>query len=296
MSIYSNNIKPILQRRDILIRLIVTNVCVFLLLAIFNIAKLFGINITETILGYIAMPAQIDLLLRRIWTPFTYMFVHENFLHILFNMLMFYWFGKIFLSYFSPKNLGSLYILGGLAGAALYLLTFNTIPLLVEMNYVPMIGASASVMAIIFAAAFYKPDQEIILFIFGRIKIIYIALVLFVLDFIGLGSLDNPGGHIAHLGGALTGYIFAKQYLKGKDITRWINRIIDWIANLFKPSASKNKKMKVKYKNREADYEYNQRKKNESEEIDRILDKIKASGYTSLSSEEKKRLFDASNK
>jgi len=295
MGIYSNNIKPILRRKDILIRLIVINVCIFLVLALANITKLFEVNITDTILGYIAIPAQPDVLLTRFWTPITYMFVHENFLHILFNMLMLYWFGRLFLSYFNPKTLSSLYIMGGLAGAVFYVLSFNTIPLLIKMNYVPMIGASASVMAIIFAAAFYRPNQEIVLFIFGRIKIIYIALLLFVLDFIGLGSLSNPGGHIAHIGGALMGYIFAKQYLKGKDITKWLNNIIDWFVNLFKPSSKKTKRMKVKYK-KETDYEYNQRKNNETQDIDHILDKIKASGYSSLSKEEKKRLFDASNK
>lgn len=296
MGIYSNNIKPILQRKDILVRLIVINICVFLILALANIAKLFELNITDTILSYIAIPAQLDVLLTRLWTPLTYMFVHENLLHIVFNMLMLYWFGQIFLSYFNPKNLGSLYILGGLAGAVLYILSFNTIPLLIKMNDVPMIGASASVMAVIFAAAFYRPDQEISLFIFGKVKLIYIALILFVLDFIGLSSMNNPGGHIAHIGGALMGYIYAKQYVKGKDITKWLNKTIDWFVNLFKPSASKAKKMKVKYKKREADYEYNQRKNNEAEDIDHILDKIKASGYSSLSKEEKKRLFDASNK
>lgn len=294
MGIYSNNIKPILLRKDILIRLIVINVCVFLLLALLNIAKLFDVDITDTVIGYIAVPAQINMLFSRFWTVFTYMFVHENFLHILFNMLMLYWFGRIFLSYFSAKNLSGLYILGGLAGAALYILSFNTIPALIRMNDAPMIGASASVMAIIFAVAFYKPNLEIGLLLLGRIKIIYVAIALFALDFIGLGSLSNPGGHIAHIGGAILGYIYAKQHLKGKDITKWLNKTIDLIVNLFKPSSKKT--MKVKYKKKETDYEYNQRTKNESEEIDKILDKIKASGYTSLSSDEKKRLFDASKK
>ncbi len=295
MGIYSNNIKPILKRKDILVRLIVINIAVFLILAVFNILKLFHIDIADTIISYIALPAQLDLLLTRFWTPLTYMFAHQNVLHILFNMLMLYWFGQLFLMYFSPKNLGSLYIIGGLAGAALYLLLFNTIPMLVAMNYSIMLGASASVMAIIFAVAFYKPDQEVTLFIFGRVKIIYIALVLLVLDLVGISSISNVGGHIAHIGGAIVGYIYAKRYLKGKDITTWLNKTIDWIVNLFKPRNT-SKKMKVKYKKPETDYEYNQRRNNESDDIDHILDKIKASGYTSLSAEEKKRLFDASNR
>ncbi len=294
MGIYSDNIKPILRRKDILIRLIVINVCVFLALAAINVTKLFNIDITDIVVDYIAIPARLEILAARFWTPLTYMFVHENFFHILFNMLMLYWFGQIFLTYFSPKNLGSLYILGGLVGAALFVLTFNTVPLFVTMNNAPMIGASASVMAIIFAVAFYRPNQEIGLLLLGRIKIIYIALIIFVLDFIGLSGTSNPGGHVAHIGGAIMGYIYAKQYLRGKDILGWFNKIIDWFANLSKPKS--RTKMKVKHKKTETDYEYNQRRHNESEEIDRILDKIKSSGYTSLNTEEKKRLFDASNK
>ncbi len=294
MGIYSDNIKPILRRKDILIRLIVINVCVFLALAAINVTKLFNIDITDIVVDYIAIPARLEILATHFWTPLTYMFVHENFFHILFNMLMLYWFGQIFLTYFSPKNLGSLYILGGLVGAALFVLTFNTVPLFVTMNNAPMIGASASVMAIIFAVAFYRPNQEIGLLLLGRIKIIYIALIIFVLDFIGLSGTSNPGGHVAHIGGAIMGYIYAKQYLRGKDILGWFNKIIDWFANLSKPKS--RTKMKVKHKKTETDYEYNQRRHNESEEIDRILDKIKSSGYTSLNTEEKKRLFDASNK
>jgi len=300
MGIYSNNIKPILQRKDILIRLIVINICVFLLLVASNIFRLFKVNVSDILLDYIAMPALPETLLSRFWTPLTYMFVHEGLLHIAFNMLLLYWFGRIFLSHFSSKNLGSLYLLGGLSGAAFFILSFNTIPLLIDMNYIPMIGASASVMAIIFAAAFYKPDQEVGLLFLGRIKIIYIALLLFVLDFIGLGTQDgygnpvNPGGHIAHIGGALIGYIYARQYAKGKDITGWLNKIIDRLVNLFKKDPSK--KMKVKYQKRESDYDYNRKKNEDMVEIDHILDKIKYSGYKSLTADEKKRLFDASNK
>ena len=296
MGVFRDNIQPILKRKDILVRLIVINIALFLVLIGVNITRLFGVDITDTIIGFVAVPARLDVLATRLWTPFTYMFIHDNkdFLHILFNMLMLFWFGRMFLHYFSPKNLGSLYVLGGLAGAFLYIVAFNTIPLLIEMNNVPMVGASASVMAIIFAVAFYRPDQEITLFIFGRIKIIYIALILFVLDFIGIGNMANSGGHIAHIGGAIVGYIYAKQYIQGRDITRGVNRMIDKIVDLlkFKPSG----KMKVKHKKTETDYEYNQRHHNNSEEVDRILDKIKASGYTSLSDNEKKRLFDASKK
>lgn len=288
------NIKYRFKQKDILIQLIIVNVAVFLILVVIGIVgKLFKLD-TVNLIPYIAVTSDLSLLIKRPWTLFTYMIVHIDFLHILFNMLMLFWFGQIFLSYFSSKNLGSLYLLGGLAGAVLYIVTFNTIPYYLEMNHPPMIGASASVMAIIFAAAFYRPNAEVNLFMVFRLKIIYIAIFMFVIDFISLDSDSNPGGHIAHIGGAVMGYIFAKQYLKGKDITRWLNKMIDSIVNLTKPRPSK--KMKVKYKKTETDHQYNQRRHNETEEIDRILDKIKASGYSSLSAEEKKRLFDASKK
>lgn len=289
-----------LKRKDILIQIIIINIAIFLVLTLVGvISTLFKLDSID-IVNYIGVPSDPAVLIKQPWSLLTYMIAHEGLLHILFNMLILFWFGQIFLSQFSPKNLGSLYVLGGLAGAAIYILAFNTIPYYVDLaaasakGYSIMIGASASVMAIIFAAAFYRPNTEVSLFMLFRVKIIYIALFLFIIDFISLSSQTNPGGHLAHIGGAIMGYIFAKQYLKGKDITRWLNKIIDSIVNLTKPKPQK--KMKVKYNSREADYDFNKRKKEDSVEIDRILDKIKASGYGSLSKDEKKRLFDASKK
>lgn len=288
-----DNIKQRFKQKDVLIQLIIINISIFLILSVIGIIttlfKLHGIGI----LGYISVPSNLEILPKRFWTVFTYMFVHKEFLHIFFNMLLLYWFGQIFLTYFSQKNLGSLYILGGLAGAALYILAFNTIPYYIEMDYPPMIGASASVTAIIAAAAFYNPRLEISLLLFGRIKIIYIVLFILVIDIISLVDQSNSGGHVAHIGGAIIGYVYARLYLKGKDITRWMSRILDFITNLFKP---KPPKMKVKYKKAETDYEYNERKRKESGDIDQILDKVLKSGYGSLTAQEKKQLFDASKK
>jgi hypothetical protein len=159
-----------------------------------------------------------------------------------------------------------------------------------------MIGASASVMAIVMAAAFYRPDFRLNLFLLGRIKIIYIALFAFALDFLSLDSVSNPGGHIAHIGGAVSGYIFAVQYKKGKDITLWVSKIIDKLANLFKRKKSGKKKMKVSHRRFESDSDYNYRKHKEQEEIDAILDKLKKSGYNRLTEEEKRKLFNAGKK
>lgn len=280
---------------NVITRLILINAFVFIAMKIIGvIITLFNIHSVDLI-SFVGVPSNIPLLLSRFWTLFTYMFVHEGFLHLLFNMLWLYWFGQIFLQYFTGRSLGSLYVLGGLAGAILYVIAFNTIPYYTDMGSGWMIGASAAVMSIVMGAAFYRPDVELSLLFLGRIKIVYIALFAFVLDFLSLGDPTNPGGHVAHIGGALLGLLFAMQYKKGKDITHWMSRIIDWFVGLFKPRM-KRAKMKVEYSRNETDWEYNKRKKSEQEAIDAILDKLKQSGYSSLSSEEKKRLFDASKK
>lgn len=292
-----NNIKLRLKQGDILLWIILINIAVFLVLSVLNLFMTLFILQGPQIIPYIGVSSIPEWLLQRPWTILTYMFAHEGILHILFNMMILYWFGRIFLSYFNPKKLGTLYILGGIGGAFVFLLAFNTIPLYKDMMPSYLVGASASVMAIIFAVAVYRPQVEVSLLLIGRVKIIYIAIVLFIIDFVSLAGQSNPGGHIAHIGGALTGIFFARQYTKGKDITKWLNMIIDWFVNLIKPR--KKSKMKVKYNTtatRDADYDFNKRKHEQTVNIDLILDKIKKSGYNSLSKDEKQKLFDASKK
>ena len=280
---------------DMMTRLIFINVAIFIILKITSVLfTLFNLQGVDFI-TFLGMPSRLSLFTKRIWTALTYMFIHEGFLHLLFNMLWLYWFGKLFLSSFSGRTLGSLYVLGGLAGAGLYLLAFNTIPYYRAMDRSLMIGASAAVMAIVMGIAFYRPELRLNLLFIGQIRLVYIALFAFLLDFLSLSDPTNPGGHVAHIGGALLGYLFAVRYHKGKDITLWMSRMIDGLFGLFKPR-KKRSKMKVKHARNETDWEYNRRKHSEQQEIDAILDKLKQTGYSGLSSEEKKKLFDASKK
>lgn len=295
MADFIDRLKQRYRTGNVITRLIFANTLVFVALkVVVVIFTLFNIHAVDPI-TFLGVPSHVPILLRRIWTLLTYMFVHEGFLHLLFNMLWLYWFGKIFLQYFTGRTLGSLYLLGGLAGALLYVVAFNTIPYYLEMGPGWMIGASAAVMAIVMGAAFYHPEVQMNLLFLGPIKIVYIAIFAFILDFLSLGSPANPGGHVAHIGGALLGYIFAMQYKRGRDITNWMSRLLDGVVALFKPRRRKSK-MKVKHSRGETDWEYNKRKHDEQEVIDAILDKLKQSGYGSLSSEEKKKLFDASKK
>ncbi len=295
MSDFIDTIKSRFKSGNVLMKFIFINVGVFIAIqALYVIVTLFRLESLNP-LQFLAVPSQLHTVLIRFWTVFTYMFVHVGFMHILFNMLWLYWFGNIFLSYFNDRTLGSLYVIGGFAGALLYIIAFNTIPYYLDLGHSVMIGASASVMAVVMGAAFYRPETTLNLFLFGRIKIIYIALAVFFIDFLSLSSGDNPGGHVAHIGGAIVGYLFAIQYKKGKDFTLPISRFLDRIANLFKKRKHKGAH-KVVYKRAETDYDYNYIKTQESKKIDEILDKLKESGYNSLSSEEKRQLFDAGEK
>ena len=286
------NLKNTFRVRSILVKLIYINVGLFILIRLLGVLFLLFNIPGIPFLQYLQMPSSPELLMYRPWTVITYMFTHFDFLHILFNMLWLYWFGGLFLTFFSELQLGGLYLLGGIAGAVLFMLAYNIFPYfqtVASSSY--LMGASASVMAIVFAVSFYRKDLEINLFLIGRIKLIYLALFTFVIDLLAITS-DNAGGHIAHIGGALFGIWFAVRIKEGKDLTGPMNRLLDRIVNLGK----RKPKMKVIYKRAETDYEYNARKHRESADIDAILDKLKRSGYESLSADEKRQLFDASKK
>ncbi|GHT17877.1 rhomboid family intramembrane serine protease [Bacteroidia bacterium] len=278
------------------ISLIYINIAVFVMIkAVLLMCKLFlldGLDVTE----FAAMPSNISLLGAKFWTPITYMFFHENFWHILFNMLCLYWFGILFLQYFSGKQLISVYVFGGLLAAAFYLLSFNVLPY--YQHHFPfglLMGASGAIMAIIVAVAMWQPNAEIRLLFIGAVKLKFVAIAFILLSFFGLTS-SNGGGEMAHLGGAAAGWLFAYRLKnKNKDITAWINRIIDWFATIFKPHTSKLKYTKPDF-SRMSDAEFNMNKAQNSAEIDRILDKIKASGYESLTKDEKQFLFSQGKK
>ena len=294
------NIKLTFKRGDALIKLIYVNVGVFVALKIIEILfRLFNASV-DFIMPWLAVPADLTMLLHRFWTPVTYMFLHEGFFHIFFNMLCLYWFGKIFLSAFSERHLIGLYFVGGLAAALFYVAAYNIFPYyapLVSSNI--LLGASGSIMAVIVASATKLPNMEIRLFLFGGVKLKYVAIVAILVSFFGITS-SNGGGELAHLGGALTGYLFIVLLNKGTDITAWFNKIADALVNFFMPQKMNIKKGKKGTSSQQTkkmgDEEYNISKARNMAEIDRILDKIKESGYDSLSSEEKKRLFDQGKK
>lgn len=297
-------IRIFFNRQEILPRLILINVFVWVAtLLMRSFAFLFTSPHAVTGGGYreatslwlmkaLAVPAGLSALMVRPWTVFTYMFFHLDFFHILFNMLWLYWFGVIFTKYLSDRQLLGTYIFGGIAGALLYILAFNIFPAFsLARESALALGASASVLAIVVAIAFYVPEYTIHLLFLGPVRIKYIAIFSVLLDLLMLDK-GNAGGHIAHLGGALWGFAWIKM-LPGTDPTK-IFRWPDFkVKNLFRKS--RKQKFRV-YKNNGplSDEDYNLQKAEKQKRIDAILDKISKSGYDSLSKEEKELLFSNS--
>ena len=225
----------------------------------------------------LSMPAYYELLPFKIWTIITYMFTQRDFFHLLFNILWLYWLGLIFLDFLNKRQFIFTYLAGGIAGALLYLLAYNLLP--VFSNTVQssiLLGSSASVMAVVVATATLVPNFTIQLLFLGNVKLKYLALAYFVLDIIGISS--EPGGSIAHIGGALLGFVYIQQLNRGTDF-----------SNIFK----RRSKLKV-VKNKSAAPASAPLPNQEA--IDRILDKISKSGYDSLTKLEKEQLFKASKK
>lgn len=283
------------RRGDIVTRLLYINVTVFLIVTIVNIGLLLFNLPTGRWDTYLALPASPARFILQPWSLFTYMFMHAGVFHILFNMLWLYWFGRLFLQFFSAKHLRGLYLLGGICGGLLYILAYNVFPYFSPLvENAMMVGASASILAIVVATAVREPNYPVQFMFVGTVRLKYVAIFMIILDLLLMTS-GNAGGHIAHLGGALAGWWFAAGISDGHDATKWINHAFDFLAGSRKPIRRKPK-MKVHYSDKQKDYDYNARKKEQSEEIDRILDKLRKSGYGSLTEEEKKRLFNASKK
>ncbi|MFC0878405.1 rhomboid family intramembrane serine protease [Saccharicrinis sp. FJH2] len=295
MSIW-DEIKESFKKGSIVTRILYVNIGVFIFLRLADVVfKL--TEIEPTVWTYplylFSIPSDPAELATKPWTLITYMFTHFEFLHILFNMLWFYWFARFFLMLYNEKQLLGLYITGGLAGAATYLLAYNLIPYFAHQDHNILLGASASVLAIVVAVAVTAPNNEINLIFIGPVKMKYLALFTVVIDLISVTG-DNAGGHIAHLGGAAWGWMYVMAFQKGNDMGKFVNIIIDSIVSIFKP---KRKKMKVKW-NRpvtDIDQEYRDQRAAKEHEIDAILEKIKKSGYDSLTKDEKQKLFQAGN-
>lgn len=290
------------QNDNALNQLILINVIVFVFLAILKVLSFFtGL---EEVFGFVYKqfsipPIGIDFI-KRPWTIISYSFAHSlsGIFHILFNMLVLYWFGRLISEYLGSPKVVNLYILGALAGGLLYLLFYNAVPVFAERasQVSGMVGASAAVYAIMVAAAVLLPDYTFHLIFIGPVKIKWIVAFYIFLSFLG-STGANAGGNIAHLGGALIGWVYIRQLQAGNDWGKPIQSILDFFRGMFDDKP----KIKVTYKQKETKRKAGKVKSSGTEdldqdEIDAILDKIADRGYESLTKEEKQKLFNASQK
>lgn len=291
---------------DMTAKLIVVNLAVYAFFMFLNlIAFLFQqSDWIDSIRSWLTIPSNLDLFITRPWTLITYAFLHAGFWHILSNMIILYFSGRFFLTFFSPKKLLNYYFLGAIAGGLFFLLSYNVFPVFMDGENHELIGASAAVMAILIGVAAKAPQMNIRFFFFN-LKLWWIA-AFFVGRDIMMIPIENPGGHIAHLGGAALGFLYTKQLAEGRDIGAWFEKIMDFIVGLFSKATQQNTsspfrkvyKNKKKPTGRRGPFQRTQAKtvddeREKQKKIDAILDKISKNGYDSLSKKEKEFLFNA---
>ncbi len=258
------------------------NILVFVVIRLLMVVEsIFNLSheLSSLLVLNLAMPPQLPLLAYKFWTPFTYMFAHQGFFHIFFNLLWLYWMGRIFEEFLKTRQFIFTYIAGGLSGALLFIAAFNLLPGLNQSplaTSAPLIGASAGIMAIIVGTATLLPDYSIMLLLFGEIKLKYLVVGYVVLDVLLIA--EQPGTSFAHIGGALLGFVYIRQLKNGNDWSKLFER----------------KKTPLKVVSKGNTRTGSVHSKTSQEIIDRILDKISHSGYDSLSKHEKEQLFNAS--
>ena len=292
-----------------LYKLIAINILVFFAVLVVRVFMTIGGlgNLYTEALQYLMMPASLSRLVTQPWSIFTYMFLHEGIFHILFNMLFLYWFGQLVHQFLGSRKLANLYILGGMAGAAFYVLIYNLAPYFSQsVDSSLMLGASAGVFAIVVGAATLSPNTTFFLILIGPVKIKYIAMFYVLLSFANSAGA-NAGGELAHLGGALLGYLYIVQLRRGVDLGVPVQKVGIFFEDVF--SGKRRQKVKVSYRKPKSSGSFSsftKSKKNSpkstdpaettQEEIDKILDKIADRGYEALNKEEKRKLFEFSKK
>ncbi|WKZ67363.1 MAG: rhomboid family intramembrane serine protease [Flavobacteriales bacterium] len=277
------------------IRLILVNAAVFLLLRLVDLPFWAVRREGPDILGWLWSTSNLRDLLHRPWTVVTYMFVHWDFLHLFFNLMLLWFMGRIFEDLLGGRRVLGNYLLGGLSGLALYVAGYNILPVFADLAPISTIhGASAAVMAVLVGIAAYRPDLEVHLLLFGAVRLKWVALVLVLIDLVSVRSSGNSGGHLAHIGGAIYGYAASMQLRKGNDWSLSFVNALDRLFSLVR--RKKGPRMRVTRPaaaRGRSDADYNQARRDDQARIDAILDKISRSGYDSLTKEEKATLFKA---
>lgn len=264
-------------------KLIFWNIGCFLLSLVFFYSFSVG---SFQIPTWIALSSDIGTFVKTPWTLITFNFFHFGFFHLIFNLLVLHFSGRLFSTYFTDKQLFGVYILGGIFSGLTFVLSYIIIG-----KAGLLIGASGAIMAILLSATTYAPFMLLRIPLIGIVKLWHVTFVILLIDLLQL-PLNNTGGHIAHLGGALFGFLYIKLLQSGTDLSKGISIIIDFFLNLFKPKKKTPFKKVHRNTTKKALNSFSE-KDITQKQIDDILDKISKSGYDSLTKEEKEFLFKA---
>ncbi|MCL9769170.1 rhomboid family intramembrane serine protease [Flavobacterium sp. HXWNR69] len=264
-------------------KLIFKNIGCFLLSLVFFYS--FSIGKFE-IPYWVALSSDLNTFFRTPWTLVTFNFFHYGFFHLVFNMIVLHFSGRLFSTYFTDKQMLGVYLLGGIFSGIIFILSYFLIG-----NSGLLVGASGAIMAILLSASTYAPFMLLRIPLIGIVKLWHVTFVILLIDLIQL-PLDNTGGHIAHLGGALFGFLYIKLLKSGTDLSKGISMILDFFFNLSKPK-KKTPFKKVHRNTTKKSVNSFSEKDITQKQIDDILDKISKSGYDSLTKEEKEFLFKA---
>lgn len=298
-----DDVKRTFQSGNMVSKLIIINVAVFLFVLIIGIFLKQGdpnAAAYQWLIKNLAVSSEGMTILRKPWTLVSHMFLHEGLWHLAWNMLLFYWFGRIVGDFIGDRKILPIYILGGLAGILVYFIAAK----IGVVGSSIALGASAAVMAVISTAACLSPNYMMRLLIIGDVSIKYIVLFLIILDLVGISNMDNTGGHIAHLGGVAFGALFVYLLRNGFDLADGFNEFISQVKSIFQKKEKKTKKSPLTVKHsavRKSKSSGRGSSRSDAsmpfeEKLDRILEKIKSEGYDNLSDEEKEFLFQASKR
>jgi membrane associated rhomboid family serine protease len=286
MTTLNQDMKEKLRHLNVLEKIIGINVAIFLVGLLLALVVKSGGS-----LYWLELPKDLGDFIFKPWSIITYGFTHYSFIHLLFNMMVLYFVSQMMLNLFSPKLILNVYFLGIIMGGLFFFFAYNVFPEGFLKPAGALVGASAGVRALLIFLCAYMPSTQVRM-IFFNIKLWHLGVALVVFDVIGLFG-SNQGGNIAHLGGVALGYFYAKQLIKGHDIGKGFEKIMDSFFNLFKPGKKSPLKTVHKRKsNSVAGHAKSDFKEfSKQKQIDIILDKISKSGYESLTEEEKTFLF-----
>lgn len=275
-----NNIQTRYKNATIVEKLIYINITVFALTLLTTVFSNLFESPVNIIIQWFSLNSEFNFFITKPWTIISYGFLHADFIHILFNLIVLYYFGNLFIQYFTQKQLLTFYLLGTFFGGLVFLLSYSYFPLFANQQ-VPLVGASAGISAIIVGIATYMPNYQLKLRLIGFVKLWHLAAIYIALDVLQLAG-DNAGGHFAHIGGAIFGFLYVNQASNTET------KIWNKIATIF---SVKKKPLKTVYKSKKTTVKKQTNTTYKQQKINAILDKISKSGYDTLSQDEKDFLF-----